>query len=223
MDKLNPTLNDKAGYQNRRLTFDENTLRDDNGRAIMMDWEKPLMEAQAKTVCQNGGKILNVGFGMGYIDDAIQTYDIEHHTIIECHPDVWQKMREDGWMNKPNVECIFGTWQEIMPKLEREGRMFNGVYFDTWDENDIAFHLNIERLILPGGIYSWFNKTNDPEKVQMDGRYIPLLNWFDIECEKLECVPPTEEEQNDGKGEGWYWNPESTIYWNPIAVRKLWT
>ena len=70
------------------------------------------MEAQAKTVCQNGGKILNVGFGMGYIDDAIQTYDIEHHTIIECHPDVWQKMREDGWMNKPNVECIFGTWQE---------------------------------------------------------------------------------------------------------------
>ena len=57
----------------------------------------------------------------------------------------------------------------------------------------------------------------------MHERYIPLLKWFDIECEKLKCVPPTEEEQNDGKGDGWYWNPNSSIYWNPVAVRKLWT
>ena len=43
IDTMNPTSGDKAGYQNRKLTFDENTLRDDNGRAIMMEWEKPLV------------------------------------------------------------------------------------------------------------------------------------------------------------------------------------
>lgn len=221
MNIANPTLNDKEGYQNRKLTYDRKTLRDDNGRAIMMEWEKSIMEAQAKSVCQKGGKILNVGFGMGYIDDAIQTYDIEHHTIIECHPDVWQKMRDDGWMDKPNVECIFGTWQEVMPKLDREGRMFDGVYFDTWDEEDIAFHLNIQRLINPGGIYSWFNKSTNPYEIQMGGKYIPLTQWFDIECEKLDILPASQKEQADG-GDGFYWNPEHTIYWHPVATRKLW-
>lgn len=218
----NPTLNDKEGYQNRRLTFDEKTLRDHDGKAIMMEWEKPIMEAQAKTVCQNGGKILNVGFGMGYIDDAIQTYDIEHHTIIECHPDVWAKMKEDGWLDKPNVECIFGTWQEVMPRLEQEGRKFDGVYFDTWDEDDTAFYMNIARMINPKGIYSWFNKTQNPDEVQIHPKYIPLTQWFDIDTEKLECNPPSDIEQSGGTKGLTYWNPNSTTYWNPIAVRKTW-
>ena len=221
MDKANPTLNNKTGYQNRKLTFDDKTLRDDNGRAIMMEWEKSIMEHQGKFICKNGGKILNVGFGMGYIDDEIQKHDIEHHTIIECHPDVWSKMREDGWMDKPNVECIFGTWQEVMPLLDAEARMFDGVYFDTWDEEDIAFHMNIQRLINPDGVYSWFNKTTNPYQDQMNGKYKPLLQWFDIDCEKLEILPASQKEQADG-GEGWYWNPDHTIYWHPRATRKRW-
>ena len=221
---LNPTLNDKENYQNRRLTYDEKTLRDHNGRAIMMEWEKPIMHHQAKTICQNGGKILNIGFGMGYIDNAIQTHNIDHHTIIECHPDVWAKMKEDGWLDKPNVECIFGTWQEVMPKLDQDARMFDGIYFDTWDEEDIGFHMNVQRVINPGGMYSWFNRTDNPEKVQMDGKYLPLLQWFDIQTEKIIIEnPPTLKEQNgDGAITGGYWNPNSNIYWNPIAVRKLW-
>ena len=56
MDKANPTLNDKAGYQNRRLTFDDKTLSDDNGRAIMMEWEKSIMEYQGKFICERGEK-----------------------------------------------------------------------------------------------------------------------------------------------------------------------
>lgn len=218
----NPTLNDKESYINRRLVFDEKTLRDHDGKAIMMEWEKPIMEAQAKTICRNGGKILNVGFGMGYIDDAIQTYDIEHHTIIECHPDVWAKMKKDGWLDKPNVECIFGTWQEVMPRLESEGRRFDGVYFDTWDEDDIAFQMNIARMINPKGIYSWFNKTPDPDKVQIHPRYLPLTQWFDINVEKVECNPPSASEQSGGTEGLKYWNPNSTTYWNPIAIRKTW-
>lgn len=219
MDKANPTLNDKAGYQNRRLTFDDKTLRDDNGRAIMMEWEKSIMEYQGKFICERGGKILNVGFGMGYIDDEIQKHDIERHTIIECHPDVWQKMKDDGWMDKPNVECIFGTWQEVMPRLAEEGRLFDGVYFDTWDEEDIGFHMNIQRMIQPGGLYSWFNKSDDPYTIQMHAKYEPLTRWFDIDCEKLEISPASQKEQADG-GLGWYWNPDHTIYWHPMAIRK---
>ena len=52
----------KKIFGNRRLTYDEKTLRDHNGRAIMMEWEKPIMHHQAKTICQNGGKAsLDIG------------------------------------------------------------------------------------------------------------------------------------------------------------------
>jgi len=216
------TKGQAVDYTIRNIVYTETTLLDDNGRAIMMEWEKPLMEVAAKTICKGGGKILNVGFGMGYIDDAIQKENIEHHTIIECHPTVWKKMKADGWLDKPNVECIFGKWQEVLPRLEKEGRMFDGVYFDTWAEDDGAFHANMWRLINPGGYYSFFNKTEDPVNQQMNPRYIILHNWYDdpemIKI-KLENVP-TQAEQNTKGTEGWYWNPDIDIYWHPIWKRK---
>jgi protein arginine N-methyltransferase 2 len=50
------------------------------------------MEAHAKCVCGAGGDILNVGFGMGLVDTAIQGYSsITSHTIIEAHPDVYKR------------------------------------------------------------------------------------------------------------------------------------
>ncbi len=216
------TAGQAVDYTIRNIVYTEKTLLDDNGRAIMMEWEKPLMELAAKTICKGGGNILNVGFGMGYIDDAIQRENIEHHTIIECHPTVWEKMKADGWLDKPNVECIFGRWQEVLPLLEKEGRTFNGVYFDTWAEDDIIFHANMWRLINPGGYYSFFNKTEDPTKRQMHPKYIPLHNWYDdpeMIKVKLENVP-TQKEQNTKGTDGWYWNPNIDIYWHPVWRRK---
>ena len=80
-------------YEDRNLTYtDDGRLLDENGFAIMMDWEDPIMEKSAEIICQNGGRVLNVGFGMGIIDSYIEEYDIEEHWIIEAHPDVYKKM-----------------------------------------------------------------------------------------------------------------------------------
>ena len=38
-------------YLGDRITFSEDKLMDSNCKAIMMAWEKPLMEAHAKVVC----------------------------------------------------------------------------------------------------------------------------------------------------------------------------
>jgi hypothetical protein len=38
----------------------------------MMGWEGPLMVKHAGIICANGGDILNVGFGLGLIDEEIQ-------------------------------------------------------------------------------------------------------------------------------------------------------
>ena len=42
----------------------------------MMDWEAPLMERHAEIICQGGGDVLNVGFGMGIIDGCIQQHKV---------------------------------------------------------------------------------------------------------------------------------------------------
>ena len=64
---------------------------DDENRGVMMQWEEPLMEAHAQLLCQSKGDVLNIGFGMGYIDTAIQKYPVKSHTIIEAHPQVYKK------------------------------------------------------------------------------------------------------------------------------------
>lgn len=91
---------------------------DSDSKAVMMAWEKPLMEAHAKAVCSGGGHILNIGFGMGLVDTAIQQYSPATHTIIEAHPEVYKRMLDTGWGDKDNVKIIFGRWQDVLSQLE---------------------------------------------------------------------------------------------------------
>jgi len=45
-----------------------------------------------QAVCTGGGDVLNVGFGLGLVDTAIQSNNPRSHTIIEAHPDVLRKV-----------------------------------------------------------------------------------------------------------------------------------
>lgn len=90
---------------------------DSEAKAVMMAWEKPLMEAHAKAVCSGGGHVLNIGFGMGLVDTAIQKYGPASHTIIEAHPEVYERMLRTGWGEKDNVKIVFGRWQDVLPQL----------------------------------------------------------------------------------------------------------
>ena len=73
-------------YKNGYLYDDENI--------VMPLWELPIMEEAAKTICKNGGRVLNIGFGLGIIDSFIEKENIEEHWIIESNPVVLQKMKE---------------------------------------------------------------------------------------------------------------------------------
>ena len=104
-------------YLESRVSFSEERVMDAESKAVMMAWERPLMEAHARAVCQGGGKVLNVGFGMGLVDEAIQRYEPEEHTIVEAHPEVYARMLKLGWGEKKNVRIVFGRWQDVMPQL----------------------------------------------------------------------------------------------------------
>lgn len=107
-----------GNYLEDRVSFSEDKLMDSNSKAVMMAWEKPLMEAHAKAVCSGGGHILNIGFGMGLVDTAIQQYSPVTHTIVEAHPEVYERMLRSGWGEKDNVKIIFGRWQDVLSQLE---------------------------------------------------------------------------------------------------------
>lgn len=111
--------NASAKYLEDRVVFSEDRLMDSNSKAIMMAWEKPLMEAHARAICStDNGHILNIGFGMGIVDTAIQQYAPCKHTIIEAHPKVYDRMIQSGWGEKENVRIVFGRWQDVLSQLE---------------------------------------------------------------------------------------------------------
>jgi type IV protein arginine methyltransferase len=120
-------------YLNRKLTFsdDGSRLLDSDANAVMMGWEKPLMELHCRIICPSTGlRVLNVGFGLGIIDKMLQLQSPVEHTIIEAHPDVYQKMIDDGWDKKPGVKILFGRWQDLMDQLQ----LYDGIFFDTFGE-----------------------------------------------------------------------------------------
>ena len=113
-------------------------LLDKDDDAVMMAWERPIMKAHASLLTDNGShgkRILNIGFGLGIIDEALQNYKPSSHVIIEAHPQVYRKMCEDGWNVKENVRICFGRWQDELPKLIQEGCIFDGIFYDTYGEH----------------------------------------------------------------------------------------
>ncbi|TGZ67213.1 hypothetical protein CRM22_004934 [Opisthorchis felineus] len=158
------TLN--ASYLASRLEYSEDGHRlvdKDTHLAVMMDWERPLMARHAAWICHADAhpvtprsiRVLNVGFGMGIVDEEIQNYKPSSHVIIEAHPEVLQRIENDGWMSKPGIQVIRGRWQDTVPTLAEEiqcGKCepFDGIFFDTYAEDDMdlrQFHSWLPKLL----------------------------------------------------------------------------
>jgi len=138
------------------MIFTKNSIMKDN-HIVMHDWEDLMMKKHAEVVCQNGGDILEIGFGMGISADYIQSQDINSHTIIEKDEQVYQKLLE--WAeDKPNVKTIFGDWITNLPEQK-----FDGIFRDTWGEylGKKVFPLKILKVCKVGTIVTFFNNTND--------------------------------------------------------------
>lgn len=93
---------------------------------VMMEWEKPYMQACIDAL-RPFGDVLEVGFGLGYSATQIQTYHPKSHTIIEFHPEVAARARQ--WAKKfPNVTIVEDTWQNALAKLG----VFDCIFFDDY-------------------------------------------------------------------------------------------
>ncbi len=93
---------------------------------VMMEWEKPYMEACIDALSP-AGDVLEVGFGCGYSATRIQHFKPKSHTIIEFHPEVAKKAREFA-SRHPNVIIIEDTWQNTLSRLGT----FDAIFFDDY-------------------------------------------------------------------------------------------
>ena len=218
-----PTEAFSKPYIDQKLTYTpDGQLIDEQSNAVMMTWEDVIMKHQAEDLCWNGGDILNIGFGLGLIDTYIQDNLPKSHWIIELHPDVHTKMVEDGWLQKPNVTCIFKSWQDVYKYLPK----FDAIYIDTWQDDWLPLLENLHNMLKPSGIFSFFNnvgplfqnpKTKD-WKIRPDIEKI-LSEKFDIEYKSFELpwIASPQEQRSDGKV---YWHPDNTLYHAPICSLK---
>ena len=103
---------DSDSYLTQKLHYTEDgtKLLDANNEAVMMGWEGPLMLEHARIISREkqGQRVMNVGFGLGLIDEALQKFNPSLHIIIEAHPDVYAHALKLGWGDKPGVHLLFG-------------------------------------------------------------------------------------------------------------------
>ena len=124
--------------------YDKDLLFDENyGYQTMMQWEKPYMDAIIENLSPSGD-VLEIGFGLGYSANKIQSFDIKSHTIIENDPTVFEILKKWSLKQKHKVNIIFGDWQEIVPNLKQK---YDSIFFDDSptakynDPEQIRFYL----------------------------------------------------------------------------------
>ena len=126
--------------------YGKEILLQDNKHQIMMEWEKPYMEACIDKL-QPKGDVLEIGFGMGYSATQIQKYKPKSHTFIEMNPMVIKRLKE--WSKDyDNIIIVEGTWQSQMGNLGT----FDEIFFDDYPlkktENDLEKKIIGDRFMM---------------------------------------------------------------------------
>lgn len=172
------TAGDQETYLHTKLEYTDDALvTKENRDGVMMDWETQIMKLAADSIFPDSknlseATVLNIGFGMGIIDSFIQEKNPKHHYICEAHPDVLEKMKKDGWYEKPNVTVLEGRWQDSLNKLLDNGNVFfDGIYYDTFSEHYedmLDLYDIIVGLIKPEGVFSFFNGLGADRQICYD-------------------------------------------------------
>ena len=121
-------MSNQTGLVYKKDRFGKDLLVDVDRGEVMTYWEKPYMEALVDKL-NPFGDVLEIGFGLGYSANAIQKYDINSHTIIECDSTVLERTYEWAKKQKHKVVIIEGTWEDQEPLLDQR---FDSLFFDDY-------------------------------------------------------------------------------------------
>ncbi|KAL8749955.1 MAG: hypothetical protein Q9184_006605 [Pyrenodesmia sp. 2 TL-2023] len=201
---LDPQPN-QSMYLSSSLSFHADRILDSSANSVMMSWETTLMSRTTSLLAPSAGlRILNIGHGMGIIDLEFQSISPRTHHIVEAHPSVLARMREQGWYEKPNVVIHEGRWQDVLPKLieseNGEPYLFDAIYFDTFAEPYSALRTFFDDFVIglldEGGKWGFFNGLGADRQICYDvyAKVVELdlfeagfeVEWTGVEVPDLE-------------------------------------
>ena len=131
------------------------------GHPVMQRWETPYMEQLARTAASLGGRVLEIGFGMGLSAGFIQANGVDEHWIVEANRDVFASLQAWSDTEPGTIRAICGFWEDVTPSLP-DGA-FDGVLFDPYPINlqqlhrqRFSFFAEAHRLLRPGGVFTHY-------------------------------------------------------------------
>ena len=164
------------------------------GHPVMESWEEPYMEKLAKIATSNGGKILELGFGLGISASYIQKNEISEHVIIEANREVSVKAQDFANNSRFPTRVLEGLWQDVIHDIP--SGYFNGILFDTYplDIHEVhcqhfSFFEHAFRVLSTGGVFTYYSD----EIIDFSPKHIAALNkagFTEIKSEICSVNPP---------------------------------
>lgn len=152
-----------SGWDREPMEILESELRIGEQK-VMKRWEAPLMDRMARSLCSAArrGRILEIGYGLGISARSIEACNVERHTIVEAHPEVFDDLKSWAQEVDPGakrIQAINDFWQNRLDTLA----MADGIFFDTYCdgvealiEENVAFLEKASAAIAPGTVIALF-------------------------------------------------------------------
>ena len=142
------------------LWQEDNVILSGSSKILEGTWEANAFSASAAYICQNGGNILQIGYGMCQAANFIQSHSINSHTIIIDQQKAYEHVIE--WSkDKSNVTIITGSFYEMnLPQYD--GVFINKTKLLHCFKNTARSKIKNElsKFTKPGSLVSWYNQIN---------------------------------------------------------------
>jgi guanidinoacetate N-methyltransferase len=151
---------DAPRWKSQRVSFTADGLEVGTSQ-VMQYWERPLMRQLALYATRRGGRVLEIGFGLGISADCIMEFGCEDYCVVEAHPVIAEHARNWGRRQSVPVTVVEDFWQNVIDELGR----FDGVLFDPYSidsnpngNNYRAFLPLAHKALRPDGLLSYFSE-----------------------------------------------------------------
>lgn len=187
---LSPSYN-RQNWKAAPAFFTKHTLTIE-GEPVMEDWEKQYMWELAAIATENGGRVLEIGFGMGISANYIQEFDIEQHIIIEANHVVAIRAQAFAEKSPRATQVIEGFWDEVIEQIPDES--LDGILLDSYPmakgDTGEPFFPFAWRKLRPGGLFTLF--SGEPKSLRLTQMQALLQAGFQEEniSHKVVAVNP---------------------------------